>query len=186
MNSVLVMALLSSLHGRSSPAAAAPAGLVRLLASVVAPPSPLLGCPRRRHPLPSTPSRHFRPPQAGPESELAPLLGIVGRCHRVVGLEPKRSRYGAGVRSCWTARWRLRTFCGLPQTRQTRWSGRIERRTDTNGSEFSFAGCSGSAPSLLSWPATEVMSPPSSDGAILLLETYAETISALSSAVLRV
>jgi hypothetical protein len=39
---------------------------------------------------------------------------------------------------------------------------------------------------LLSWPATEVMSPPSSDGAILLLETYAETISALSSAVLRV
>ena len=75
-------------------------------------------------------------------------------------------------------------FCGLPQTRQTRWSGRIERRTDTAGSGFSSAGWSGSAPTLLSWPATVVMSPASSDGAIWLFETYAETISAVSAATL--
>ena len=128
-------------------------------------------------------SRWFlRRSQAGPESNLAPPLGIVRRRHRIVGLEPEALAILAGVSSCCTARWRFNSFCGLPQIRHTRWSGRMERRTDTAGSGFSSAGWSGFAPTLLSWPATILMSPASSDGAIWLFETYAETISAVRCA----
>jgi hypothetical protein len=62
----------------------------------------------------------------------------------------------------------------------------MERRTGTAGSGFSTSAGSGSVPILLSWPATAVMSAATSDGAVLLFETYAETISTVSSAVLRV
>ena len=49
----------------------------------------------------------------------------------------------------------------------------MERRTDTAGSDFSTSAGSGSVPILLSWLATAVMSAATSDGAVLLFETYA-------------
>jgi hypothetical protein len=60
----------------------------------------------------------------------------------------------------------------------------MERRIGTAGSGFSTSTGSGAVPILLSWPATAVMSAATSDGAVSLFETYAETISAVSSAVL--